>query len=146
MKDFFRDIFEYHHYFNQKLIELLISNSTHLSGRIIPLMSHIVNAHQIWNSRILNLPPLGVHAVHTLEVCCDIDKGNFVNTMKILTEFDLEQKIAYGTSKGGKFENSIKEILFHIANHTTHHRGQIVMELRKGGIEPIMTDYIFYKR
>lgn len=40
----------------------------------------------------------------------------------------------------------IQQILFHIANHFTHHRGQIISDLRQNGIEPRISDYIFYKR
>ena len=146
MKDLFTDIFEYHHHFNQKVIELLVSNEDRITERSIPLMSHIVNAHQIWNSRILGLDSLGVHDIHTLKKCKSIDVDNFDKTFKILAEHDLSKQITYKTSKGVPFENTIRDILFHAANHTTHHRGQIISDLRQHDIEPIITDYIFYKR
>ncbi|MBK6266074.1 damage-inducible protein DinB [Marivirga sp. S37H4] len=146
MKEFFVDIFEYHHHFNQKLADLLIENVSQLSDRTIPLFSHSINAHQIWNSRIINSKPLGVHQVHTLEKCKILDKANFEETLKILSEQDLQKNINYQNSKGEKFEKSMQHILFHIANHFSHHRGQIISDLRQNGIEPIVTDYIFYKR
>ena len=49
-------------------------------------------------------------------------------------------------SKGETFSNKIKDILFHIINHSTYHRAQIATDLKQNGIEPINTDYIFYKR
>ncbi|QLH28398.1 MAG: hypothetical protein HWD63_02710 [Candidatus Parvibacillus calidus] len=39
----------------------------------------------------------------------------------------------------------MKDIIFHIINHSTYHRGQIAMEFRQSGLEPLNTDYIFYK-
>lgn len=146
MKAFFEDIFEYHHHFNQKLANQLIQQFDRISERTIPLFSHSINAHQIWNSRILKSESLGVHEVHSLEKCKDLDDVNYNDTLKILNEFDLHRKVAYENSKGHKFENSIQQILFHVANHFSHHKGQIISDLRQKGIEPIVTDYIFYKR
>lgn len=146
MNEFFKDIFEYHNHFNQELIELLIKEKTNISERTIALFSHIVNAHQIWNSRVLETSSLGVHQLHSLEECKSIDSSNYKDTLKILEAFDLKTPIQYFNSKGKQFENSIQQILFHIANHCTHHKGQIISDLRISGIEPTITDYIFYKR
>lgn len=146
MKAFFKDIFEYHHHVNQKLIDQLIENENVLSERTIPLISHTVNAHQIWNARITNNKKFGVHQLHSLQDCKHIDIQNYLDSLKILEERQLEERITYSNSKGAHFSNSIQQILFHIANHSTHHKGQIISDLRQSGIDPIMTDYIFFKR
>ena len=146
MRTFFNDIFEYHHHLNQKLADQLIENSDRLPERTIPLFSHILNAHRVWNARILQTETPGVHEAHTLEKGKIIDNSNFRNTLKILDSFVLESEIAYQTSTGVPFRNSVCEILFHISNHTSHHRGQIVSDIRQSGIAPVITDYIFYKR
>ena len=146
MKEFFKDIFEYHNHFNQKLIKQLIKYENKLPERTIPLFSHSINAQQIWNSRIMEKEKLGVHQVHSLDECARIDNENYRETLKILDERELDEKIEYKNSKGTEFNNSIQQILFHIANHFSHHKGQIIWDLRQSGIEPIVTDYIFYKR
>ena len=146
MKAFFKDIFEYHHHFNQELIKQLVTNESSLGDKVIPLLSNAINAHQIWNARITNKVQLGVHAVHTLEECIKIDYDNFLETLNILNTHALNENILYSNSKGEEFNNTVQDILFHIANHLSHHKGQIIMELRQNGINPIITDYIFYKR
>ncbi|MEQ8584322.1 MAG: DinB family protein [Marinoscillum sp.] len=146
MKAFFKDIFEYQHHFNQQLVALLIREQERISVRTIPLFSHVINAHQIWNARIVTEKALGVNQLHTLETCQAYDQSNHLRTMEIIADSDLSQPIQYRTSSGAEFENTIQEILFHVSNHTTHHRGQIISDLRQHGIEPIVTDYIFYKR
>lgn len=146
MKELFTDIFEYHHHFNQKLIEQLKDNESGLSKRTIPLLSHSINAHQIWNARILDKEKLGVHQEHTFEDCNRIDTENYQYTLEILSERNLDENINYKNSKGTEFNNSIQQILFHVANHFSHHKGQIISDLREVGITPIVTDYIFYKR
>ena len=145
MKEFFKDIFEYHHHFNQKLVALFIENKDSLSERTIPLFSHNINAHQIWNSRILGKTPLGVHQLHNLETCKSLDDSNLEDTLLIISEFDFGKRIKYKNSSGGEFENSVQEILFHISNHSTHHKGQLISDLRQNGIAPMITDYIYYK-
>jgi uncharacterized damage-inducible protein DinB len=146
MKDLFRDIFEYHNHFNQKLIEQLIENEGSLSERTISLFSHSINAQQIWNARITNKEKWGVHAEHSLQECKRIDNINYKDTLEILKIHELTENVVYINSKGTEFTNTIKQILFHIANHFSHHKGQIVSDLRQNGINPIVTDYIFYKR
>lgn len=146
MKDFFRDVFEYHHHFNQRLANQLIPHQEILPNRTIPLFSHIINAHQIWNSRILNQQKLGVHEVHSLEKCKRLDTDNRIHTEQIIATMDLDQEINYATSGGRPYGNTIREVLFHIANHSSHHKGQIISDLRQSGIAPLKTDYIFYKR
>src|SRR5690554_3239398 len=88
MKDFFRDVFEYHHHFNQRLANQLIPHQEILPNRTIPLFSHIINAHQIWNSRILNQQKLGVHEVHSLEKCKRLDTDNRIHTEQIIATMD----------------------------------------------------------
>lgn len=146
MKAFFTDIFEYHHHFNQKLAEQLIEHKSKLPDRTIPLLSHSINAHQIWNARITKKEELGVHQVHTLKVCKHIDHDNYKQTLNILDLYELDENVMYTNSKGIEFNNSIQEVLFHIANHFSHHKGQIISDVRQSGVAPIVTDYIFYKR
>ena len=146
MKALFLDIFEYHHHINQRLIEELKKHGRILPKRTMLLFCHIVNAHQIWNGRILDLGSVGVNDVHSPEQCKYLDEENFRTTEDILHSQDFERQIAYVNSAGQRYQNTIPEILFHISNHSTHHRGQIISSFRQCHIEPLMTDYIFYKR
>lgn len=41
-----------------------------------------------------------------------------------------------------KLRITFEEILFHLVNHATYHRGQIVMALRILGKDVVMTDYV----
>ena len=123
MKAFLKDIFEYHHFFNQELLKVFRKNQNGLGNTILPLFSHVLNAHQIWNSRIMHTQSLGVHEEHDLDDCKLLDDENFASTLQILDEWDLKEKIMYRNSRGNSFENSVQEILFHISNHSTHHKG-----------------------
>ncbi|MBK6400170.1 MAG: hypothetical protein IPF75_18440 [Bacteroidetes bacterium] len=82
MKAFFKELFEYSHHYNQKLIELLTENSDRVSEKSIQLMNHTINAHQIWNSRITGNTPLKYGEIHSYEELEQYDLSNYLKTLK----------------------------------------------------------------
>lgn len=147
MNNFFKELFEYSHHFNQRLIGSFIENSEKVPERSRSLISHIINAHQVWNSRIEpGQPLLGVWEMHAFDELKDLDLVNYKNSTHILDTVDLDTVCEYTNTRGQAFKNSVRDILFHVINHSTHHRAQIASEFRREGIEPLVTDYIFYKR
>lgn len=146
MKEKLTDLFEYSYHFNKEMIKIISENLSKTDDKTISLINHILNAQQVWNSRILNEKPFEVWQINPIESLEEINGENFNNAIHILADYELDQKIEYRNSKGIRFENSIFDILFHIINHSTYHRGQINSQLKNSGIESILTDYIFYKR
>lgn len=147
MKLFFKELFEYNHDANQKILEAIIAQPENVSEKSIKLFSHILNAHRIWNNRIDPLYPVfGVWAVHTIDTFKEIEQLNFEHSLLILGNFDINENVNYTNSAKKVFNNTKPDILFHIINHSTYHRGQIATEFRQSGIEPVPTDYIFFKR
>jgi len=59
----------------------------------------------------------------------------------------LTSTYAYKNLKGDPFEDSYEETLFHVVNHSTYHRGQVITMLRLAGVEQVVgTDLIHYLR
>ncbi len=146
MKAFFRELFEYNHHSNQQIIATLEQNQDKASERCIKLQSHVLNAHRIWICRLLpDYQLFGRWDIHPLLELSAINSMNFEASMLILDNFELPQIIQYAMSTGQVLNNSLRDILFHVINHSTYHRGQIATEFRLCGIEPLQTDYIFYK-
>lgn len=146
MKDFFKKIFLYHYKTNQKLLEAMELASEENSEELLDIFSHSINAHQLWNARIMGRKGLGVFQRHEWHHCEAWNKQNYFDTVDIIEAMKLEDTIDYTNSQGMKCQNSIEDILFHISNHFSHHRGQLVRVMREAGIKPPVTDYIFYKR
>lgn len=146
MKTQFIDLLKYNSHYNQRLIEIYFENKDSFMGKAISLLNHILNAQQIWNSRIIIEPSFKVWQINSDEKLLEINQFNFENSIKILNERNLDEIIVYRNSKGDEFQNSIQEIFFHFINHSTYHRGQIAMLMKQAGLAPINTDYIFYKR
>ena len=143
----YAELFEYNHHFNVKLSGLFYEKLHLTSERSVKLFSHILNAHHIWISRIEGIKPkFDVWSVHHVADFASINQENYNTTLLLLDHADYSKVIRYTTSTGKAFTNSIGDILFHIVNHSTHHRGQIASDFRESGIEPLNTDYILYKR
>jgi len=146
MKKHFEDLLQYNQHFNQLLIQNYLENNSIWDEKSKNLLNHILNAHQIWNARILNQNKFEVWQINADNLLLNINTENFFNSSKILDERELTEKTSYKNSKGNEFENSIQAIFFHFTNHSTYHRGQIAMLMKQAGLEPLNTDYIFYKR
>ncbi len=147
MKAFFLDKFEYTKHCNRLLIELLRKNPETYKEKISLLASHTLNAHHIWNHRIFGVATaLSVWQILDLNHLDAINEENFEHTKELLQKKNLKEPIDYSNSKGQNFTNTAEEIFFHIINHSNYHRGQLVSQLKVKGVEPIVTDYIFYKR
>lgn len=59
----------------------------------------------------------------------------------------LKQNIAYKSMKGDAYESTVEEILFHVVNHSTYHRGQITTLLHGAGAhQMVSTDLITWFR
>ncbi|MEY8760804.1 DinB family protein [Chryseobacterium tongliaoense] len=146
MKEKLIDLFEYTYHYNREMIKLISENSSKVDEKTISLINHTLNAQQIWNSRILGEKTFEVWQINPFEDLDTINHQNFLKSTGIVEKSDFDQRIEYRNSRGTKFENSIFEMLFHAVNHSTYHRGQINSLLKQNGIQPLLTDYIFYKR
>ena len=147
MKTLFNQLFDYNFYCNRQLIEQCMGLEK-VPDKCQQLFSHILNAHHIWNHRILEKPrDYDVWQLHDVQDWGDIHYENQRTSFEIVTNTDsFEKRIDYETTEGRVFANELKDILFHIINHSTHHRAQIVMDFRANKIEPKSLDYIFFKR
>ena len=147
MKHFFKELFAYSHHFNQQLVTVFTEQSDKTSEKSVKLFNHILSAQHVWNSRILKqADPLSSWDMHDVSELKAMDQLNYQTSLQILDNFDLDTAINYTTFKGESFTNTVRDILFHVVNHSTYHRGQIAADFRQTGLEPLTTDYIFFKR
>lgn len=57
---------------------------------------------------------------------------------------DLDQKFTIKHPKYGDLDASVTDMVIHVVNHGTYHRGNITAMLRQQGHVGVSTDYIFY--
>ena len=147
MQGFLQQLFDYNFLCNKLLIEQCGAMAP-IPGECQRLFSHILDAHHIWNQRILGeAPEYGLWEIHPHDVWGDIHYNNQRTTFEIMTNsHNFQERVEYTNSQGRPFTSDIGDILFQIINHSTHHRGQILAQLRAHGTEPPKLDYIFYRR
>lgn len=142
-------MFDHLYWANQRILEAL--HNVEANDQQIRLFLHILCAEQIWIARLngIDSSQLPIWSDGNIADCVKLSKQNTENYTTLLTELsnkDLDHVIIYANSKGKQIKYSIRDILTHVALHGQYHRGQINMQLRAAGIEPVSTDYIVFSR
>lgn len=57
---------------------------------------------------------------------------------------DMETALVLETSFAGRLETRLSDLVQHVVNHGTYHRGNITAMLRQLGHPGVMTDYVLY--
>jgi uncharacterized damage-inducible protein DinB len=118
-----------------------LSSSHHgVSGTL----QHILGADRAWIHRVLGTSadgssePIEVEWPRIWKRWSDVAAG--------WIDSDLEREIDYKDMRGNAHRSRLVEIVMHVVNHATLHRGQIMTMLRQLGVPPPPTDLIFYYR
>lgn len=150
MLEYILNMNKYDKWANQRVLDrILVDNPK--DEKIVALFSHILKAEDVWLNRILEVQydaqnfnnPLRSDELQSYlnEVCISSDK-----LVQSLTEEKLSQVIDYSNLQGNKLGNRLSDILIHIFNHATYHRGQIAQLFRKEELRAPITDYIVFKK
>lgn len=113
---------------------------------------HIWSAENIWLQRLqLAEQPVWIEnsfAGTFEEACmkwqdCSMQMQKFVE--KQFNDAAFSHVMQYYTRKKQPMKSKVSEVLIHVFNHSTHHRGQMVTMLRQAGLTTIpTTDFIAY--
>lgn len=63
-----------------------------------------------------------------------------------LTQASVNAALSYRNVKGDPFSHVLEDVLIHVVNHATHHRGQAVTMVRQLGKPAQTTDFLVYIR
>jgi len=111
------------------------------------LLSHVLSAQHIWAKRMLNeQPTYAVWEVLLPENFEAIYAVNLALLEDVAATKPLDEVINYANSAGEVFSSTVGEILMHVCNHGTYHRGQLAKMLKQAGYAVPLTDYIMLKR
>ena len=153
-------LFEFNYWAKKRLMPIVESlseeqfakdlGSSHRS--IHGTLVHTVGAEHIWLSRWTGQPasklidpkdyPTTV-AVRKKWDQVEQETSKFVSE---LTDERLASVLTYKTVEGKQLSNLLWQTMQHLVNHSTYHRGQIVVMLRQLGVKPIGTDLITFYR
>lgn len=119
-------------------------------GSIAATVVHILWAEKLWTERLKNHPSPDITSYPT-----DHRKNvmeQFLNFSEQLTdlvinynEYDLTYSLNYSTMSGKEYCNHRYQMIHHCINHSTFHRGQLILMMRYHHITEIpSTDFISY--
>jgi uncharacterized damage-inducible protein DinB len=121
-------------------------------GGIRGTLVHILGSEWIWLERWKGISPAKF-----------VDEGEFVDILAVrarwkaieehrdswfqsLPETAVRQRIRYRNMAGKMFEAPLWQLIQHVANHSTYHRGQVVGMMKMLGAKTVATDLVHWDR
>lgn len=114
---------------------------------------HLWDAQFIWLSRLNGESP-NTWPSHSFEGNLDeaiagVHQNSlaFVSFIESLNVSEYQRPVEFKSIDGTSYFNSVEEIITHVVNHSTYHRGQLITMLRTVGFTAVeSTDFIRYLR
>lgn len=160
MLDEIRDLYAYNRWANDRILDAvgaLTEEQRHreIGGSFPSLhqtLLHMLGAERVWLQRwkgdspttLLDgdlpsdLPTLRLHWSHTTQHVDTFLAG--------LTEQRLSDDIEYRSVAGVVYVAPLSQLMRHVVNHATYHRGQVTTLIRQLGGTPVSTDLVVYHR
>ncbi|MGD0300303.1 MAG: DinB family protein [Bryobacteraceae bacterium] len=118
---------------------------------VLDTLAHVFAADRTWFGRIQGDPPASFinpedRQLSVLEKEWPALQNRWKHWAAPLTDPDVQAKLAYRDMKGNPWEQPLWQILLHVVNHGTHHRGQVSGFLRAMGHNPPPLDLIAFYR
>ena len=113
-------------------------------------LTHILSSEWVFLMRCLGESPKTLFDpaifpnLNSIRLKSDEINDGWKNFITNLPEESLANNIAYTNFRGELWKYPLNQILQHVLNHSTYHRGQITTQLRTLGANPVMTDYLYY--
>jgi uncharacterized damage-inducible protein DinB len=156
----FRLVYDYNSWANQRTIDSCAALSEEQFTRdlkssfhsVRDTLFHIFAGEWIWIERWHGRAPTvlpnaadysNLEMVRNFSGKVESDLIDFVSS---LTSDDLQRVISFRRISGEAFAAPLWQLLQHVANHSTYHRGQVATMLRQLGANPVSTDMpIFFR-
>jgi uncharacterized damage-inducible protein DinB len=156
----FRLLYDYNSWANHRTLEACAALNDEQFTRdlgssfrsVRDTLAHICGVEWLWLERwhgrshnaippAADFPNLG-----SLRGRWDEVEQNLVDYVASLTAEDIQRTIQRKTTQGVPQSAPLWQMLQHLVNHGTYHRGQVATMLRQLGAKPLSTDLIFFYR
>jgi uncharacterized damage-inducible protein DinB len=117
-------------------------------GSLLGTLGHVYWADRLWCTRTADpsLDPLSEATWELLEHDWPLIQQKWEDWAAALDGDALAQAISFTGLNGKPYQMPAWQIVLHVVNHATLHRGQAMAMLRQLGVKPPATDLIFYYR
>jgi uncharacterized damage-inducible protein DinB len=118
---------------------------------IVGTLAHIFAGDRIWLARVSGAPAPGFiddedRSPATLQTGWPPVLEGWKRWATTLTDAEAQAQFAYTDTKGRPWRQPLWQVVQHVVNHGTHHRGQVSGFLRSLGHAPPATDLHHYYR
>lgn len=156
-----RTLLDYHYWARDRVLEAVEALAPQQFTRdlgssfrsVRDTLAHIYGAEWIWYSRWQGEAPTALPTPDTFPDCASIrqawrDHEKRMRTyVEGLDDHGLERVIAYKLLNGQPGASVLWQMIQHVVNHASYHRGQVTTLLRQlGAAPPRSTDLITYYR
>ena len=154
-------LYDYNYWAHHRILEVVQSlsheqfskdmGSSH--GGIHGTLFHAMAAERVWLRRWQGTSPTGLGDAAECPTSAALNEHwqsveremmDFCRSMK--GNDDLRRMIRYKDLKGNEQQSMLHPLMQHLVNHSTYHRGQVVVMLRQLGVKPVGTDLVNYFR
>jgi uncharacterized damage-inducible protein DinB len=156
----FRLLYDYNSWANHRTLDACAALSEEQFTRnlgssfrsVRDTLAHICGVEWLWlerwHGRSHNaLPPAAEFPnVASLRRRWDEVERNLLDYVASLTPEDIQRIIQHKTTQGVPQAGPLWQMLQHLVNHGTYHRGQVATMLRQLGAKPFSTDLILFYR
>lgn len=132
--------------------EELTRDFKHADKSVLGTLVHTFAADRVWLARVRGqvpgrfLDPARDMHLPVLQSDWPAVYAGWTEYLKMQTNESLLQRISYKDLKGNPWETPLWQIVLHVVNHGSHHRGQVSAMLRAMGHAPPDVDLIYYYR
>lgn len=161
MKEMLKQYATYNNWANHKLMDVILSHPEELHQKEVAssfsnlhkTILHMWDADSVWWQRVKLHERIIVPSENFNGTTKDIVNGllnqsrQWEEWVSSASELSLSHVFQYQNSKKEHFKQPVWQVVLHVFNHATYHRGQLVTMLRQLGIEKIPpTDFIVWSR
>ena len=145
-----RLLLDYHYWARDRVLDAVkdISNDDFVAPRgssfssMRDTLSHIYFAEWAWNERWNGTSPTALPSldrfsdVAALRAAWNELEGNVRAFIEPMTDGDLQRSMEYRLFSGATGTSVMWQMVQHVVNHASYHRGQITTMLRQAGAQP----------
>lgn len=161
MKQILQQLAAYNRWANHRLTESILQMDEHLHQQHVPSsfpnlyanILHMWDVESIWRQRIHGHEKIMVPSQHFNPSMREAVNGllnessQWIEQINNMDEEALYLTVAYNSLKGEEFAQPMHELVLHLFNHQTYHRGQLVTIMRILGVTQVpATDLVVFQR
>lgn len=136
----------YESWANNMVIEAIMKASFPLENTH-QIISHNLNAFTIWLKRIKNeevtIKLWDSHTIDELSLLNATLYSDWTNYLSNLNDSDFDKKVSF-TFMGKKASISVEDLIIHLVNHSSYHRGQVIQQLKDKLVTLPLSTYIAF--